>query len=138
MIVTFQKIDLISFIFSAIMYIYIIIDAVLFRDNRDLISFLLTNFSVFSVSLAVFWSVDLSSRKSESREPSGVDDLAPYISSSHWRNIILGAAFVGPFIIILLFQFIKSSNYERNYYSGISVLVALSAKNYLIRLSNNK
>ena len=135
---TFQKIDLISFIFSAIMYIYIIIDAVLFRDNRDLISFLLTNFSVFSVSLAVFWSVDLSSRKSESREPSGVDDLAPYISSSHWRNIILGAAFVGPFIIILLFQFIKSSNYERNYYSGISVLVALSAKNYLIRLSNNK
>lgn len=135
---TLQKIDLISFIFCTILYIYIIVDAVLFRDNRDLIGFILTNFTVFSVSLAGFWLADLFLRNRKSRAIISVDDTSPYIRSSQWRNIILGSAFVGPFIIILLFQFIKSSNYERNYYPGISVLVAISAENYLIRLNSSK
>jgi hypothetical protein len=135
---TLQKIDLIAFIFSIILYIYTIIDAVLFRDNGDLDLFILTNLGIFSVSLAVFWLVDLFFRKSEFIDSIGVDNLLPDTSSVYWRNIILGAAFVGPFTIILLFQFIKSSNYERNFYPGISVLVALSAKNYLIRLNNNR
>ena len=137
-ILTLQKIDLISFVFSIILYIYIIIDAVLFRENRDLGLFILINLAIFSISFAVFWLADTFSSKREYRNSIGVDNSVPDTKSPYWRNIILGAAFVGPFTIILLFQFIKSSNYERNFYSVISVLVALSAKNYLIRLNNNK